>query len=169
MRAEITSLLIGLAAVGFLVFIMLSAFGVIPDDDYDPEEDGPAPQPGGSPAAPTGNDAVTTLARAIAAVEGFGADPSNRPTRNNNPGDLDAIPGGWAGQVGTDGQFAVFASPEAGWAALMKDLSNHAAANPGQPLDSYLTSYGGYSQSQISQVAAALGAGPGSTLGSIFA
>ena len=64
-------------------------------------------------------------------MEGYGADPTNRPTRDNNPGDIE-----W-GQFarahgatrpetmrdGSDGRFAYFPTPELGWAALKALLS----------------------------------------------
>lgn len=51
-------------------------------------------------------------------MEGFGV-PGARPTRNNNPGDIEY--GRFArshGAVGTDGRFAVFNSVEAGYCAM---------------------------------------------------
>lgn len=60
-----------------------------------------------------------TLLEAMARMEGFGADPLNRPTRNNNPGDLED--GKFArahGAIGSDGRFAKFPTAEAGWAAM---------------------------------------------------
>jgi hypothetical protein len=68
-----------------------------------------------------------TLLEAIAAFEGFGASPMNRPTRNNNPGNIsygpharrhggtmEVIPAGFVSKP----RFASFATPEAGWRAL---------------------------------------------------
>jgi hypothetical protein len=68
-----------------------------------------------------------TLLEAIAAFEGFGASPNNRPTRNNNPGNLtygpfarnhggtlELIPPGFTSKP----RFAYFESVEQGWRAL---------------------------------------------------
>jgi hypothetical protein len=68
-----------------------------------------------------------SLLEAIASFEGFGASPMNRPTRNNNPGNLiygpharrhggvmEVIPPGFASKP----RFAAFETPEAGWRAL---------------------------------------------------
>lgn len=56
---------------------------------------------------------------AIAREEGFGI-PNNRPTRNNNPGDLEFH--GWeaiyGGTKGTDPRFTHFATVEGGYKAL---------------------------------------------------
>jgi hypothetical protein len=73
-----------------------------------------------------------TLLEAIAAFEGFGANPRNRPTRNNNPGNLshgpftssrggrlEAIPDG----LQSTPRFAAFETVEAGWAALFDLLT----------------------------------------------
>jgi len=57
---------------------------------------------------------IGSVSNAIAGVEGFGADPSNRPTRNNNPGDI------------TDpstGNFLVFGTQEAGYDKLNSQVS----------------------------------------------
>ncbi len=55
-----------------------------------------------------------------------GGQPS-RAERNNNPLNL-TVPasGPWAGQTGTDGRFAVFASPQAGLAAADQNLQSYA-------------------------------------------
>src|ERR1700743_2101098 len=66
------------------------------------------------------NNKVMDLIKAMARVEGFGADPKNRPTRNNNPGDLEYHD--WMVHkykvLGTDGRFAIFANPDQGYAAM---------------------------------------------------
>jgi hypothetical protein len=67
-----------------------------------------------------------TFIEAIAKMEGFNADPKNIPTRDNNPGDI--VSGAFTkshGQSGTDGRFAKFPTPEAGFAALKALLTNH--------------------------------------------
>lgn len=81
---------------------------------------------------------------AMAAREGFGADPNNRPTRNNNPGDIKVPAGGIAqaqqqyGDPGatidpvpaTDGgQFIKFSTPEAGFRAMGTLLQSPTYAN----------------------------------------
>jgi hypothetical protein len=56
------------------------------------------------------------------------ADPSApRGIRNNNPLNLQPLAQGqWAGQTGTDGRYATFATPEAGMAAADKNLQSYA-------------------------------------------
>lgn len=74
-----------------------------------------------------------TLLEAIAAFEGFGVNPMNRPTRNNNPGNLsfgpfakshgaslEEIPEGYTSEP----RFARFDSIEQGWIALRALLSS---------------------------------------------
>jgi hypothetical protein len=59
-----------------------------------------------------------TLIEAMARMEGFGK-PDTRPTRNNNPGDLEYGPFAQAhGATGTDGRFAIFPDAETGFAAM---------------------------------------------------
>ncbi len=61
---------------------------------------------------------MNPLAQAIARQEGFGI-PGNRPTRNNNPGNLRAS----SLAIGKDaGGFAIFASVADGWAALERQI-----------------------------------------------
>ena len=68
-----------------------------------------------------------TLPQAIGAIEGFGAKPTNRPTRLNNPGDIDFAP--WNAVPPFNAQleqtiapekprFAHFPTAAQGWAAL---------------------------------------------------
>ena len=77
------------------------------------------------------------LIEAIARMEGFGADPSNLPTRHNNPGDIRA--GQWANahgaipgapdplrrQPASPSQYAVFKDAAVGWDALRALLNQH--------------------------------------------
>lgn len=59
-----------------------------------------------------------TIAEAIAHMEGYGV-AGDRPTRNNNPGDIE-----WGtfakqhGATGGDPRFAIFPTPEAGMGCL---------------------------------------------------
>lgn len=57
-----------------------------------------------------------------------GAAPATaRGVRNNNPLNITTLPNGqWAGQAGADGKFAVFATPQAGFAAADKNLQAYA-------------------------------------------
>src|SRR3954451_16726422 len=68
---------------------------------------------------------IEEMAKAMARVEGFGAKPDNRPTRNNNPGNLEYHD--WMVHKyklkGTDGRFAIFVTPEDGWKAMIDILS----------------------------------------------
>lgn len=65
-----------------------------------------------------GLGAAQTLAEYIARMEGYQV-AGSLAQRNNNPGNLRA----GAGQVGTANGFAVFATPEAGWAALDRQIA----------------------------------------------
>ena len=62
--------------------------------------------------------ATTILSAAIAHAEGYGASPTNYPTRNNNPGDI---------EVG--GVKAVFTTVGQGWTALFDKIENILAGN----------------------------------------
>jgi hypothetical protein len=64
---------------------------------------------------------VSSLASAIAQMEGYNT-PGTLAQRNNNPGNLRSGPG----QVGTSGGFAVFATPDDGWAALDNQIQVNA-------------------------------------------
>lgn len=72
-----------------------------------------------------------TLLEAMAKMEGFGADPKNRPTRNNNPGNIKWGPFARANgatrleitQPGVKALYAVFPNVETGWAAMKMRLS----------------------------------------------
>jgi hypothetical protein len=69
---------------------------------------------------------MITLSMAIGRMEGFGAQPNNRPTRNNNPGDLEYGP--FAIKHGAqrgDPRFAVFATVAQGYNALRDLLMTH--------------------------------------------
>lgn len=62
-----------------------------------------------------------------------GAAPSGnvpRGLRNNNPLNVTSLPDGqWSGQTGTDGQYATFSTPQAGWAAADKNLATYGSAH----------------------------------------
>jgi hypothetical protein len=62
---------------------------------------------------------MLTILEAMAREEGFGADPANRATRNNNPGNIER--GRFAtahGAQGDDGRFAIFPNAAAGFACM---------------------------------------------------
>jgi hypothetical protein len=70
---------------------------------------------------------VKTLLQAIAQIEGFGVSQANRPTRNNNPGNINmagwlAEPPYYAVMEDQPGaglpRFAKFPTADAGWLAL---------------------------------------------------
>jgi len=63
-------------------------------------------------------ESVKQVARAIARAEGFYT-PGSIPARAHNPGDIKVI--GWTGQTLGEG-ITVFASDDAGWTALYKQL-----------------------------------------------
>lgn len=79
---------------------------------------------------------ASTLATLIARMEGWGK-PDVWATLNNNPGNLRNV--GQAGVIGTSGGYAVFATPEAGWAALERQLQLDAAA--GDTVATFINSY----------------------------
>jgi hypothetical protein len=58
-------------------------------------------------------------------VNPSGADNQPRGVRNNNP--LNITGSGWNGQTGSDGQYAKFATPEAGFAAADTNLQAYAS------------------------------------------
>lgn len=66
-----------------------------------------------------GTDPLSQLATAVGKMEGYGI-PGAIPTRDNNPGDLTKVGGGFL-QFGDVGQ---------GWAALKSWLTRHVTANP---------------------------------------
>lgn len=76
-----------------------------------------------------------TIAEAIAKVEGFGASSTNRPTRNNNPGDIEW--GLFAEQHGATrvetprphqaARFAYFPDAQTGFSAMRALLMQHYA------------------------------------------
>lgn len=81
---------------------------------------------------------MMTLLGAMARMEGFGV-PGTRPTRNNNPGDLEY--GKFArahGAMGGDPRFAIFPTPQAGWLAMRALL---ASAYQGQTIGFALNHY----------------------------
>lgn len=101
----------------------VAPIGLDPDKNYYLPDDGSQPAPGQSASAapPPPQGLSVTLPAA-----GGGIQP--RGVRNNNPLNVSALPNGqvWNGQTGTDGQYAVFATPEAGFAAADKNLQAYA-------------------------------------------
>ena len=65
------------------------------------------------------------LIEAMAKQEGFGV-PGARPTKNNNPGDLQYGPFARThGAIGTDGRFAIFPDVATGYSAMSALLKLH--------------------------------------------
>lgn len=123
---------------------------------------------------------VFKIAEVIANEEGWGGTLSdgspNRPTRNNNPGDLKPPNGAgnfWAGQVGVDSEgFAIFATANDGWAALMTNIRAHIARHPGQTILQWIESYapasdGNDPASYAAAIAAAVGSSVQTALGDL--
>lgn len=80
----------------------------------------------------------SALADAIQQEEGYY--PGSRSYRNNNPGNLRYV--GQAGTTGADSEgFAVFASYQAGYNALVAQLQLDAARNPSWTLSDLINSY----------------------------
>ncbi len=51
--------------------------------------------------------------------------PNTRGVRNNNPGNLEDSSNQWDGQVGSDGRFCKFSTPEHGLRAMFKLVNNY--------------------------------------------
>lgn len=79
---------------------------------------------------------VTSIANAIAQMEGFNS-PGTRPNVNNNPGDLIS----WSG-VPTSNGFAQFPTAAAGWAALYQQVQLN--INRGLSLNQFFAGGNGY-------------------------
>jgi hypothetical protein len=99
---------------------------------------------------------ATTLATLIARMEGWGK-PDVWATLNNNPGNLRNV--GQAGVIGTNGGYAVFATPDAGWAALERQLRLDAAA--GDTVATFINSYAPPSENDTGNYLSFLVAGLG--------
>lgn len=81
---------------------------------------------------PSYNDSLLTIANAIAKQEGYGAAATNRPTRNNNPGDIKQTSNGSnnPNHYPTDDQgHIIYPTVDLGMAALTAQLN--AALTPG--------------------------------------
>ena len=87
-----------------------------------------------------------TVLEAMAQMEGWGA-PNARPTRNNNPLDLEWGPEAKAfGATGGDPRFAIFPDAETGWNAGRRWLSVPAKMDDGGNL------VGGYMGATVEEV-----------------
>ncbi|MFN7996947.1 MAG: hypothetical protein U0Q18_25255 [Bryobacteraceae bacterium] len=115
-----------------------------------------------------GLDAIA-LDQAIAQQEGYGASPSNLPTRLNNPGDL--IYAGQPGATRDASGFARFATAEAGWAALDAQLALDASR--GLTLSQEISKWAPPTQNNtaayLSNISSWTGADPTSSLTDILA
>ncbi len=84
---------------------------------------------GASRSPSVAQDAIENFDQAIATLEGFGKG-NNRPTRDNNPGDLRSAPG----MIGIDkpgnDQVAIFGDVGDGWDALTNYVRSHAGKHP---------------------------------------
>ena len=87
------------------------------------------------------------LAKAMAKVEGFDASKDNRPTRNNNPGNIEYHD--WLTQkykvLGSDGRFAIFANVDEGYKAMVDILSGPGYRN--LTIQQMITRWNGTNQS----------------------
>lgn len=108
-----------------------------------------------------------------------GGQPGDRNVRNNNPGNLKFA--GQAGATGADPQgFAIFASMEAGWTALYRQLAKYINDFPGYSILQVMTHYLGGNPlnpqktnqgdpfAYASAVASAVGASTDATLKNTF-
>lgn len=101
-----------------------------------------------------------TIAEAIAQMEGYNK-PGTLAQRNNNPGNLRFA--GQAGAIGKDSRgFAIFSTPEEGWAALNNQISLDAGR--GLTLTQFLNKYAPSSENDTSNyinfVSSQTGIGP---------
>jgi hypothetical protein len=75
--------------------------------------------------------AIIDLVRAMAKVEGYGANPNNRPTKNKNPGDVEYHD--WMVNkyhvLGSDGRFAIFPNEDEGFKCMVDILSGPSYKN----------------------------------------
>lgn len=101
---------------------------------------GAVPQPDIGTATPTSpvsgtaslytqSGQLDNLAQAIASLEGFGI-PGNRPTRDNNPGDLKSAPGMIGRDAPGSSGIAQFADAGDGWDALNGWITSHTSGHP---------------------------------------
>ena len=85
------------------------------------------PVPDTNAQSPSGQ--LDNIMQAIANLEGFGI-AGTRPTRDNNPGDLQSAQGMISRDVVGPGGIAQFADVGDGWDALGNWVKSHTAANP---------------------------------------
>jgi hypothetical protein len=115
-------LLAAIAAAGVAFFLLREpqpAEAPAPSADPDPVEpdpNAPGPPVVGTDPSECADENLSRFARAIAFAEGFYVQGA-RPNRNNNPGDFKG-----SGDAGTDGTYAVYSTPEAGWGRLCRQL-----------------------------------------------
>ena len=107
---------------------------------------------------------IDDLAAAISTQEGYGAAAGNRPTRNNNPGNLRDSSGTiWPSLPHDSGGFVIVPSASAGWDALKHDLSLKAAR--GMTLEQTISAWapaadGNNTAAYLASVAARTGLSP---------
>lgn len=99
---------------------------------------------------------------------GGGGGSAPRGIRNNNPGNIEHNPRTrWQGQIGHDGRFATFQTPEQGLRALSRDLGTKMARGQ-TSVRSILTQYAPPHENDtaayIARVSRALGVDPGAAL-----
>lgn len=116
---------------------------------------------------------ASTLAQAIAQLEGYGAG-NNLPTIANNPGDLSPADTGDTGSVFTDAngnQVTAFSDVSDGWAALESKLSKILSGNdpmydPNDTVAQFGNTYAGNS-TYGNELASLLGVSPSTPLSSV--
>ena len=96
-----------------------------------------------------------TFIEAVAREEGFGP-AENRPTRNNNPGDLEFREAGIAqrhGATGGDPRFAIFPTVEQGWDCLRSlFVHNYAGLTVQEAIERFAPSSENDTDSYVSNV-----------------
>jgi len=116
---------------------------------------------GGDTDTPVSGGRIEDFMQGIFMREGGNA--GNLNVRNNNPGNLTSIPGGWSGQVGTDGRgFAIFGDAGDGWDALRTDVRTWSGKNPSGNFFDFFNHYApdGTGDSYAQSVASYIGVDP---------
>ncbi len=97
------------------------------------------------------------------------SDSEPRGIRNNNPGNIrDTAGDTWQGQQGTDGEFAIFETPEFGLRALARLLQNYREVHGLRSVRGIISRYAPTNENNtsayINHVSSALGVSPDDSL-----
>lgn len=113
---------------------------------------------------------MKTLEQAIATMEGYYASGKTRAHRNNNPGNIEYGPFARAnGATDTDGRFAMFPTPEAGFSALRQLLlSRYASLTIAEAIAKYAPPNENDTALYVSSVCHWVGCNPTDTVGGVL-